>query len=125
VNWTWAADVKPDPNAFLSVRVFDTVAVPAHPAWWTDIFPILNQYSWLYWRMWEILNINDFSTVAANVAIIVDRLTRPPTDPQHMPITRDLSADKLAILLKWAKNPVQGPVPVPPPTPFQPPPPPP
>lgn len=122
VNWTWAADVKPDPNAFLSVRVFDTVTVPAQPAWWTDIFPILNQYSWLYWRMWEILNINDFSTVAANVAIVVDRLTRPLTDSQHMPITRDLSADKLAILLKWAKNPIEGPPPVPPVAPFQPPP---
>jgi len=121
VNWKWASDVMPDQSAFLSVRVFDTVAVPDKPAWWTDVFPILNQYSWLYWKMWEILHINDFSTMVANAQAVVKSLTRPVTDPQHMPITRDLSADKLAILLEWAKNPIEG---APPETPFQPPPPP-
>lgn len=105
VGWTWANDVNPDPNAFVSVHVFDSVPIPDKPSWWQDVYPILNQYSYLYPAMQAILAINDYDTVVQNVTVIIQRLTLPEDNPGYMPITRELSADKLAILLKWANDP--------------------
>jgi hypothetical protein len=115
VGWTWSEDVLADPNAFISVRVLDSVPVPAAPTWWDDVFPILVQYSYLYPKMQQIIELDDFNTVVQNISVIVQRLTLSPGNPGYMPIERELSRDKLAILLRWAANPIQGKEPVPPP----------
>lgn len=115
VGWTWSEDVLPDPWAFVSVRVLDSVPIPAAPTWWDDVFPILVQYSYLYPKMQQILALDDFNTVVQNITVIVQRLTLSPGDPGYMPIERELSRDKLAILLRWTENPIQGTEPVPPP----------
>jgi hypothetical protein len=117
VGWTWMADVNPDPSAFVSVHVFDSVPIPDAPTWWEDLFPILVQYSYLYPAMQKIIALDDYQQVVDNVTVIIQRLTLPEGDPGYMPITRELSADKLAILLKWANDPEHpiGTEPVPPP----------
>ena len=104
IGFTWAQDVTPDPNAFLSVHVFQQVPVPAAPTWWQDVYPILNQYSRLYPSMQAIIALNDYTAVVQNLQPIIQRLNLPETDPGYMPITRELSRDKKAIILAWAKN---------------------
>lgn len=129
VGWTWADDLFPDTNAFISVKVFDSVPIPTTPTWWEDVYPILVQYAYLYPVMETVAKIalDEYDSVVSNILPIIQRLKEPPDSPQYMPITRELSADKLAILLSWADSPdhPQGPVPVPPPVnpPLPPPPP--
>jgi hypothetical protein len=114
-QWQWSEDVLRDRWAFFSVKVFDAVKVPDAPTWWDDVFPILRQYAYLYAAMRQIIEIDDYQQVVANLSAIIERLTLPEGSPFYMPITRELSRDKLAILLKWAENPVEGTNPKPPP----------
>lgn len=107
-QWQWSEDLIVDPWAFFSVKAFDGVKVPNAPTWWQDVFPILRQYAYLYAAMRQILKIDDFQTVVNSLTAIVQRLTMPEGSPFYMPITRELSRDKLAILLKWAENPIEG-----------------
>jgi len=104
IGFTWTQDTNPDPWAFISVHVFQQVPVPHVPTWWQDVFPILNQYSRLYPAMQKIIALNDYKAVVKNLTAIVQRLNLPETDPHYMPITRELSRDKKAIILAWAKN---------------------
>ncbi|HEY6138145.1 MAG TPA: hypothetical protein VI670_10325 [Thermoanaerobaculia bacterium] len=114
-QWQWSEDVLRDPWAFFSVKAFDAVKIPDAPTWWDDVFPILRQYAYLYAAMRQIIEIDDYQQVVANLSAIIDRLTMPEGSPFYMPITRELSRDKLAILLKWAESPVEGTNPNPPP----------
>ena len=104
VGFTWIQDVNPDPNAFVSVHVFQGVPVPKSPTWTADVFPILDQYSRLYPSMQAIIKLNDYADVVKNMKVIVERLDLPEKDPHYMPITRELSRDKKAIILRWAAN---------------------
>ncbi|HKS23942.1 MAG TPA: hypothetical protein VJZ76_14155 [Thermoanaerobaculia bacterium] len=117
IGWSWSADTIPDPNAFLSVKVFDTVPLPKAPTWWGNVFPILIQYAYLYPAMQQIFELDDYTQVVANATQIIARLNLPETNPGMMPITRELSAAKKAILLKWAADPThpEGKQPKPPP----------
>ena len=110
IGFSWLEDTNPDTNAYISVHGFDGVPIPDNPTWWTDVFPILNQYSQLYPYMQGLIQLNNYQsvTIPQNLTAIVQRLTLPPNDPGLMPITRELSADKLAIILKWVQ---QGAVP--------------
>lgn len=104
IGFSWTQDANPDPWAFISVHVFQQVPVPRVPTWWQDVFPILNQYSRLYPAMQKIIALNDYKAVVNHLNAIVQRLNLPETDPHYMPITRELSRDKKAIILAWAKN---------------------
>jgi len=117
IVWRWNEDVIPDGSAFISAKVFDTARVPALPTWWRDVFPILLQYAYLYPAMQEIFHLDDYPTVVRYARQIIARLDLPEDDPEMMPITRELSAAKRAILVKWAADPKhpQGRKPVPPP----------
>jgi hypothetical protein len=117
ITWDWSANSIPDPNAFLSVKVFDTKPLPAAPTWWGDVFPILIQYAYLYPAMQQIFELDDYTQVVAHATQIIGRLNLPENNPGMMPITRELSAAKKAILLKWAGDPAhpQGKQPKPPP----------
>ncbi|HEX2831984.1 MAG TPA: hypothetical protein VHW00_03160 [Thermoanaerobaculia bacterium] len=103
IQANWSLDSYIDIWAFVSVKVFDVVsAVDSPPTWWQDVQPILNQYAVLYPAMRNILLINDYGTVVQNLQPILQRLQAAPTDPQLMPITRELSSSKLQIILDWA-----------------------
>ncbi|MEA2338166.1 MAG: hypothetical protein QOE82_2173 [Thermoanaerobaculia bacterium] len=105
IGFTWAQDVTPDPNAYISVHVFQQVPVPSEPTWWQDVYPILNQYSRLYPSMQARIKLNDYQAVVNSLQPIVQRLLLDSqTSPQYMPITRELSRDKTAIILLWAEN---------------------
>lgn len=115
VGWTWDLDLIPDQWNFLSVKVFDTIAVPDQPTWWNDVYPILAQYAYLYPAMQAIFNLNDYAAVVKNATQIIARLNLPDDSPGQMPITREMSASQKAIVLKWAGDPTHPPGGLPPP----------
>ncbi len=83
----------------INIRVFDRHPMPASPSW-ADVQSILLQYFRLYPSM-RFLDLSDHATVTASRGIIAAALQRPETDPGHMPVSRDLSRDKKALVLAW------------------------
>lgn len=106
VPFTWGADTIPDPNAFLSVHVY---GVPASTApTWANVGPILGQYAHLFPGMVSILDIGDQATVDANAALLKSVLTLPPTSPHFMPVTRDMSGPRTAMVLAYLDSVLGG-----------------
>jgi len=124
IGWNWDLDQIPDQWDFLSVKVFQSIPIPAAPTWWQDVYPILVQYAYLYPAMQEIIKLDDYDAVVAKATAIINRLNLPDDAPGQMPITRELSANQRKILTTWAEDPShpQGtpPDPVPQPIPLPP-----
>jgi hypothetical protein len=100
VTFTWNQDTIPDQTAFVSAHVFDAFTAPATPTW-TDVQPIFQQIMVLYPFMKSILNLSDEAIVIANAATIAGAMRLPVTNPHFMPVTRDLSGPKTAMILAW------------------------
>lgn len=90
----------------INVLVFSSYAAKSAsgPTWTDDVGPILSSYARLYPYMKGIIDLGDYNTVKTNAAAIQGVLNLPPTNPHHMPITRDLSSDKLAVINQWFAN---------------------
>jgi hypothetical protein len=106
---------KFDPSNFISLLMFSAATAPRALAW-NDVHPILGQYSNLYPRphgpnsytpfiglppSHPVVNLNDYDSVAGFAQHIVWALNLPIDHPSHMPVTRDLSGAKRALLLRW------------------------
>jgi len=109
---------KFDPSNFISLLMFSAVTAPLAPGW-NDVHPILEQYSNLYPRphgpnlyapftglppSHPVVNLNDYDSVAEFARHIAWALDLPIDHPSHMPVTRDLSGAKRALLLKWLRE---------------------
>jgi hypothetical protein len=92
---------SPAGGAPINVLISSTYAAPANPTWDADVGPILQNYARLYPYMMGIVDIGDYETVKQNASSIQYVLNLPRTDPHHMPIVRDLSRDKLAMINAW------------------------
>jgi len=103
---------------FISVLVFNPPVVVADPGW-DDVRKIFKQYSDLYPRPHgpdryapfdglppsrPVVNLENYESVAGFARRILAALERPIDHPSHMPVTRDLSDAKRALLLKWLRN---------------------
>jgi hypothetical protein len=95
------AYADPQPNANLSALRFQTYTSPADPDWQNAVGPILQAYARLYPGMAQILDIGDEATVEKNAAAIAQRLSLLFLDPGLMPVTRDLSPEKVQMIVKW------------------------
>jgi hypothetical protein len=116
VSWSVggaAASAHPDPWDALSVRVFDRYPDVAQPVWYDHVAPILSEYRKLYPVMANFLDLGSFESVTAQLQMVAMTCNLPLTDPEHMPVTRDLSRAKHAMLARWFADPVEG---TPPPT---------
>ena len=83
-------------------HVRNAVDVPDHPDWDKDIAPFMQQYDNLYPVMSKrLFRLSDAKVAAAHAKILAFAYERPFDDPNHMPITRDLSAGKRQIILNW------------------------
>lgn len=86
-------------------HVRDPFEVPDEPDWERDIQPILAQYARLYPVMREhLVDLGDRDAVIPWRRAMVFALTRHIADPNHMPVSRDLSAQKLAAIVKWLER---------------------
>jgi hypothetical protein len=104
------------PSCFISVLAFSKVEVAGAVTWANDVQPILQQYSNLYPRphgpdryvpyageapLHPVVNLSNEAEVGAFAAMIRSALELPIGDPNHMPVTRDLSEGRRRILLDW------------------------
>jgi hypothetical protein len=94
---------------FVSLLLWSGYEVPAAPTW-SDIHPILQQYANLYPVMLRFLNLADYDSIKANAELITRAFSLHVTDPNSMPVTRDLSPAKRQAILRWLANPLPGPV---------------
>ena len=89
----------------LSALVFSGYQASAKPTWLRDVQPILQQYADLYPVMKPFIDLGDFGAVVRMRKLLRNVFAAPITDPNAMPVTRDLSAAKRAMLLAWLDRP--------------------
>ena len=71
---------------------------------WDDVRPWLHQYAVIYPAMARRLDLSSYEAVSRGADEIRETTALPIEDPAHMPVTRDLSASRLAILQAWIRN---------------------
>jgi hypothetical protein len=111
VSWSLAGDsppVHPNPSDVLSVLVWDRYPHVEQPTWYEHVEPIFSQYQRLYPVMARILNLGDYEDVLQHLELVALSCNLPITDPNHMPVTRDLSGAKHAMLARWFESPLLG-----------------
>ena len=122
--------VEFDNANLVSILIFTGGSVPAEVTW-NDVEPILQQYANLYPRphgpdpyvpfaqrppLHPVVDLGDYASVAAFHRHLKRTLSLPVEHPNYMPVTRDLSGFKRAMLLKWLDDldsdgkPKRGPV---------------
>jgi hypothetical protein len=91
---------------FVVVHVYDAYTAPQHPTWFDNVRPILAPYAVQYPLMTKrVLDLGDYASVSDRRHILQLALSRPMTDPNYMPVTRDLSPAKQAMILRWLATP--------------------
>lgn len=95
---------------YVVVHLRDAYRVPLDPMW-TDIEPIFSQYANLYPIMSKgFIRLSDQDEVIRHARILLFAFTRDITDPNYMPVTRDLSAGKRQAIIKWLEKKLENPV---------------
>jgi hypothetical protein len=107
-----------DGSNIISLLMFD-VPKSSPVLDWNAVHPIFEQYSHLYPRphgpvsyapfaglppSHPVVDLDDYESVAGFARHIVWALELPIEHPSHMPVTRDLSDAKRAMLLKWLRD---------------------
>ncbi|BAZ49110.1 hypothetical protein NIES4103_17210 [Nostoc sp. NIES-4103] len=90
---------------FIYLLLHDEYVVPEQPTWLDHIQPILQQYSNLYPIMSKrLVNLGNYDSVKEHRAILELAFSLHPSDPNFMPVTRDLSHPKQQTILKWLRQ---------------------
>ncbi|HEY3568237.1 MAG TPA: ferritin-like protein [Thermoanaerobaculia bacterium] len=89
----------------LSPLVWSPYAVPARPTWLDDVAPIFQQYANLYPVMRPIVDLANFGSLVKKIGLLKNVFKAPLSDPNYMPVTRDLSGPKREMLLRWLAHP--------------------
>jgi Ferritin-like len=106
VAYGWDGDEAPAQGNELSLLVWDAYPPPEAPTWVADVQPILQQYANLYPIMRDVVDLADYADVAlAHNRALSLAMGLPETDPNYMPVTRDLSPAKRNMILNWLKEP--------------------
>ena len=91
---------------FVSVLAFSPFQAPKSPTWFADIRPIMTQYGNLYPIMSKhLVDLGDYDSVVRHLKILTLAFSLPIADPNHMPVTRDLSDAKRVMILQWMNSP--------------------
>lgn len=93
-------------NKLIVIRVFDNYKQKGQEATWLDdVYPIFKQYANLYPVMAEnFVDLGNYHEVVMYKRAIKGSLLLPMAHPNHMPASRDLSASKRQVILKWLSN---------------------
>ena len=98
-----------NPWNFISILAFSRVDAPDQPTWHANVQPILQQYGNLYPIMSKhLIDLGNYDSVVKHLKILRLAFSLPVEDANYMPVIRDLSAGKRAIILKWLDNPLKG-----------------
>lgn len=90
---------------FISLLVWSGFTPGEPPTWYGDIEPILRQYANLYPVMRDFLDLGDYDSVCAHAELLALAFGLDITDPNSMPVTRDLSRAKRAAIIRWLTEP--------------------
>ncbi|XP_078572607.1 uncharacterized protein LOC144859641 isoform X2 [Branchiostoma floridae x Branchiostoma japonicum] len=88
----------------ISFHVYSTASLPngdEEVTWYEHVYPIFQQYANLFPVMKPIINLASYEDVNRKKKLLKLALCLPETDPNYMPVTRDLSQSKRAMILKW------------------------
>lgn len=102
-----APELLPNQWNFISVLLWSGF-VPARPLTWDAIAPILQQYANLYPVMGRFLDLGDYAAVVKHADLLKLAFGLDPSNPNAMPVTRDLSTAKRDAILAWLTNPLPG-----------------
>jgi hypothetical protein len=87
------------------LHVRDGFTAPVRPTWVDDVRPLLAQYGNLYPIMSRrLVDLGDYDAVREHAAAIELAFSQPLDDPNHMPVTRELSEARRAMLLTWLRD---------------------
>jgi hypothetical protein len=102
---------------FISLLLWSQFTPDKPTTWWGSIQPIFQQYANLYPVMSRFLDMGDYDQVSqphpAHMLHLAFGLD--VSNPNSMPVTRDLSWAKRQAILKWLKGPNPSATPPPPP----------
>jgi hypothetical protein len=80
-------------------------AAPAVPDWTRDVLPIMREYAHLYPIMTRhLFDLADERAVRLHARHMLLAMERPISDPNYMPVTRDLSEAKRQMILAWLRS---------------------
>ncbi|HXI25675.1 MAG TPA: cupin domain-containing protein [Pyrinomonadaceae bacterium] len=76
----------------------------AHPTWEGQVQPVFDEYMRMYPGMKQIMDLTQLSVVQAHLQALLDVFSLPFEAPHRMPVTRDLSTQKIEVIKTWLKN---------------------
>ena len=90
-------------NSLIVILVWNEYTTrDTEPTWLDDIYPIFKKYADLYPVMTEnFVDLGNYYDVLAHRKAINMTLSLPMSHPNYMPVTRDLSASKREVIVKW------------------------
>ena len=92
---------------FISLLVWNAFDAP-QPTWYGQMQEIFTQYGNLYPLMDKLIDLTSYDAVVAHKDILKFAFGLPDSDPNSMPVTRDLSPAKRAAILRWLDDPQLG-----------------
>lgn len=102
-----------NPLNYVSILAYSKKEVPDVPTWYQDIQQLFTQYGNLYPIMGRyVVDLRDYAAVVTRIKALKLAFSLPEGDPNHMPVTRDLSAGDRATILKWLETPGPNGLPV-------------
>ena len=75
-----------------------------NPTWEGQVQPIFDEYMRIYPGMKQIMDLTDLSVVQDNLEPLLKVLSLPFEAPHMMPVTRDLSTQKIEVIKTWLRN---------------------
>jgi hypothetical protein len=96
-----SVDEALNPCEFISVLVWDRFEAPEPPTWYGAIEPIFTSYKRLYPVMDAVVDLSSYDDVCGNRELLMFAFALPLSDPNSMPVSRDLSPAKRAAILRW------------------------
>ena len=92
----------------ISILAFSTMTYKKPYTWVDHVEPIFKQVHHLHYVMRAILDMSNYTevTLPHNIELLKRVLRKPIYDPNHMPVTRDLSPTKRQMILTWLDDPI-------------------
>lgn len=106
INYNVAGLPSKERSSFdvIVIQLRNKYDIPAVPGW-NDIKSTFTQYANLYPIMSKhIVDLSNREEVLKYKKILLHSFTRDISDPNYMPVTRDLSSSKRKIIIKWLEN---------------------
>lgn len=101
----WGGGVYSTGLPIAAVLVWAPYKTAGDPTWEQDVEPVFKEYARMYPGMKSILDISKRSDVVKpeNAQAIFNAMSLPMAHPHFMPVTRDLSPQRAAVILAWLK----------------------